>query len=353
MHALGIATTRSLAVVLTVEKVVRETMLPGAVLTRVAASHVRIGTFQYFAARGNNDAIKQLTDYVIERHYTELKEAENPPLALLNAVMTRQAKLVASWMHVGFVHGVMNTDNMAISGETIDYGPCAFMEQYDPATVFSSIDANSRYAYANQGNIAQWNLARFAETLLGMFDPEPEKAVSLAQEAIETFPLMFKAEWVSGMRDKIGLLDEEEKGDLELIQSLLDLLLKHSVDFTLAFRHLCDAAIGKAQAKNFIALFAADETVDRWLAGWHKRLKQQAQPFDDIAAAMRGVNPVYIPRNHLVEQAINAAVENQDFSGMNTLLTVLETPFQSNEAYRAFSQPATPEEAVLETFCGT
>lgn len=353
MHALGIATTRSLAMVTTGDKVARETMLPGAVLTRVAASHVRIGTFQYFAARGNDGAIKQLTEYVIDRHYPELKTADNPPLALLKAVMLRQAELVAKWMHVGFVHGVMNTDNMAISGETIDYGPCAFMEQYDPATVFSSIDSHGRYAYANQANIAQWNLARFGETLLGLFDLDKEKAIGLAQETIETFPSLFKAQWVSGMRRKIGLDDVEEEGDLELIQSLLDMLLKHSVDFTLAFRYLSDAANNEIETAKFVELFAQDEILDRWLERWRERLKRQTRLLNDIASAMRDVNPAFIARNHLVEQAIVAAVENQDFSKMDMLLKVLEKPYENNEAYAAFSQPAKPEEAVLQTFCGT
>ena len=247
MHALGIATTRSLAAVTTGEIVFRDRPLPGAILTRVAASHVRVGTFQYFAARGDADSVKCLADYVIERHYPEVKSAEQPYLELLRAVAARQAKLVASWMLVGFIHGVMNTDNMTVSGETIDFGPCAFMDAYDPARVFSSIDTMGRYAYQNQPSAAQWNLARFAETLLTLIDPDGGRAVERASEVIAAFPQQFEEHWLSGMRAKLGLVTREPD-DVNLAPAWLELLQRNECDYTLAFRRLCDAVDARADA---------------------------------------------------------------------------------------------------------
>ena len=271
MHALGIPTTRSLAVVTTGEQVFREGSLPGAVLTRVAASHVRVGTFQYFAARGDQDAVRELLNYVVARHYPEAREADVPALAVLKAVSQRQATLIADWMLVGFIHGVMNTDNMAISGETIDYGPCAFMDKYDPNTVFSSIDRSGRYAYANQAAIAQWNLARFAETLLFLIDPDSENAVSLATEVLEPFIAQFDARFLEGMRRKIGL-SSAMHGDAELIKRLLATMQQSEADFTLTFRRLALARREPRRADALRELFAATSELDGWLQDWQERL---------------------------------------------------------------------------------
>src|ERR687898_388987 len=269
MHALGIPTTRALAAVVTGEPVYRERALPGAVLTRVAASHVRVGTFQFFAARGEQAKVHRLADYVIDRHYPELKALANPYLGLLERVRDRQAALIASWMHVGFIHGVMNTDNMAISGETIDYGPCAFMDHYDPATVFSSIDTQGRYAYANQPRIAQWNLARFAETLLHLIDSDGKRAIARATEVINAFPGQYERHWLKGMRAKLGLVSEDE-ADLNLATGFLNAMENKKVDYTLAFRYLADAALG--QEEPIRALFADPSAYDRWSGYWRARL---------------------------------------------------------------------------------
>src|ERR1700736_2542281 len=272
MHALGIPTTRALAAVATGEAVYRERgALPGAILTRVAASHVRVGTFQYFAARGDTDAIKRLADYVIEHHYPDVASAANPYLELLRVVMQRQAKLIAGWMHVGFIHGVMNTDNMAISGETIDFGPCAFMDAYDPATVFSSIDHMGRYAYANQPAAGQWNLARFAETLLAFIDPQSERAVELATAVIADFSTEFDAYWLAGMRRKLGLFSEED-GDLALVRGLLEVMRRAAADFTLTFRRLCAAAESDAADAALHGLFPEPAEFREWAQAWRSRL---------------------------------------------------------------------------------
>ncbi len=265
MHALGIPTTRALAAVLTGEPVYRDRQLPGAVFTRVASSHVRVGTFEYFAARGDVDAVKRLADYVIDRHYPDAKDAERPYLALLQGVVERQARLVARWMNVGFIHGVMNTDNTAVSGETIDYGPCAFMDAYDPATVFSAIDQFGRYAFANQPGIAQWNLVRLAETLLPILEPDPERAGELAGAAIAAFSERFEAYWLAGMRDKLGLSDPED-GDLELVRALLAAMRENGADFTLTFRRLCDAAVDEISDAGVRDLFASPGAYDSWAA---------------------------------------------------------------------------------------
>src|SRR5215467_14292056 len=269
MHALGIPTTRTLAAVLTGEPVFRESTLPGAILTRVAASHIRVGTFQFFAARGEQAKVRRLADYVIDRHYPELKDDANPYLRLLERVRDKQAALVASWMHVGFIHGVMNTDNMAISGETIDYGPCAFMDHYDPATVFSSIDTHGRYAYSNQPRIGQWNIARFAETLLPLIDVDKNRAIARATEAVNAFPERYEYHWLKGMRAKLGLLTEDE-ADLNLAAGFLTAMNGNNVDYTLAFRYLADAVLGEDQPIR--ALFADPSTYDTWNGHWRARL---------------------------------------------------------------------------------
>jgi serine/tyrosine/threonine adenylyltransferase len=352
MHALGIATTRSLAVVTTGERVFRQESLPGAVLTRVAASHVRVGTFQYFAARGDQDGIRELLNYVIARHYPEAREAAVPALAVLQSVAQRQASLIADWMRVGFIHGVMNTDNMAISGETIDYGPCAFMDQYNPNTVFSSIDQNGRYAYANQPAIAQWNLARFAETLLTAIDPAPDKAVSLATEIIRSFGDQCDARILEHMTRKIGLSSVME-GDADIIMGLLRAMHDCAADFTLTFRRLAEEAESPGERTALRELFPATSAIDGWLQGWHERLAQDPQTIHQRAASMRAVNPAFIPRNHRVEAALNAASERGDYGPFRTLLAIVQRPYDDQPAAAEYSQPPQPGERVLQTFCGT
>ncbi|RJF80541.1 YdiU family protein [Oleomonas cavernae] len=349
MHALGIPTTRALAAVTTGEPVYREGALPGAVFTRVAASHIRVGTFQYFAVRDDLAGVKALADHVIARHYPQLQGAAQPYLALLDAVVERQAMLVAGWLHVGFIHGVMNTDNMTVSGETIDFGPCAFMDAYDPATVFSSIDRTGRYAYANQPGIAQWNLARLAETLLGLIDADTDQAIALATEVIRAFPDRFQAHWLAGMRRKLGLFTQEA-GDLALAQALLAAMHGNGADFTLTFRGLCRAALGDAAVRG---RFAAPEAFDQWASMWQARLARESQAAAERAAWMRGANPAFIARNHRVEQALDAATTRRDFSLFEDLMRVLARPYDDQDDAAPYAEPPQPDERVLATFCGT
>lgn len=342
MQALGIPTTRSLAVITTGEPVVRETVLPGAILARVAASHLRVGTFEYFAARGDVEAIRILADYAIQRHYPALNESPAPYLSLLAAVSETQAALIARWMQVGFIHGVMNTDNMTISGETIDYGPCAFMDAYDPATVFSSIDHHGRYAFGNQPRIAHWNVARFADTLLPLLADNLNKAIALAEDTINQFPTHFERYWQAGMRQKLGLVSEQP-GDAELIDALLTLMQEHTADYTNTFRRLCAVAEGEAAPAGY----------ETWVTRWQSRLGQEPHTRHAAASLMRAHNPAVIPRNHRVEAALNAAVHQGDFAPMETLLTVLSTPFDLKPEHAQYSAPPTPGERVSQTFCGT
>ena len=352
MHALGIPTTRALAAVSTGEPVYRDRQLPGAVLTRVASSHIRIGTFQYFAARGDLEAVERLSDYVIDRHFPDASDAERPRLALLQAVVERQALLIARWMHVGFIHGVMNTDNTALSGETIDFGPCAFIDTYDPATAFSAIDEFGRYAYGNQPTIAQWNLARFAETLLPLLDLNPERAVELSNEAISAFMPRFQEHWLAGMRDKLGISGKEE-GDFDLVRELLQAMHENAADFTLTFRRLCDAAADEKSDANVRGLFADPGAYDSWAARWRSRLVAERPEPNARAQAMREVNPAFIPRNHRVEQALDAAIEYGDISPFAGLLTVLSRPYEDQAAFADYANPPRTGERVFRTFCGT
>ena len=352
MHALGIPTNRSLAMVTTGESVFRETVLPGAILTRFSSSHVRVGTFEYFLARDDLEAIKLLADYVIDRLFPEAKDAANPYLALFECVRDAQASLVASWMHVGFIHGVMNTDNMAISGETIDYGPCAFLDSYDPATVFSSIDHAGRYAYGNQGKIAQWNLTRLAECLLSLLDEDQNKAITLAEQALKDFADIFDACWLDGMRRKLGMTTALND-DLAIIQQLLDLMKKHQADYTLTFRYLSDTVGVKSDISWLTATFEEDISWQEWLNRWHQRLDTEDQSVEQIVQNMHSVNPAFIPRNHRVEQAINSAVEDNDFSEMERLISVLAKPYDDQPDYVDYINPPKSEERVLQTFCGT
>jgi uncharacterized protein YdiU (UPF0061 family) len=352
MAALGVPTTRALAAVSTGEPVYRETMLPGAILTRVASSHIRVGTFQYFAARGDTEAVRQLADYVIARHYPDAAAAENPYRALLDAVIARQATLVAHWLLIGFIHGVMNTDNCSVSGETIDYGPCAFMDAYDPATVFSSIDQHGRYAYGNQPRIAVWNLARLAETLLPLLAADQEKAVEIAQETLAAFSARFEAAYFGGLRRKIGLANEQD-GDVTLVNDLLKVMAENAADFTLTFRGLAEAAFDSAADGAVRALFTDPAGFDLWAPRWRWRLGEEARDPASIRDAMRTTNPAYIPRNHLVEAALNAATERDDLVPFEQLLEVLSRPFDERAEFARYSLPAAPEERVLQTFCGT
>ncbi|MCM3688142.1 MULTISPECIES: protein adenylyltransferase SelO [Kocuria] len=344
MHALGIPTTRSLAVVATGRPVRRETVLPGAVLARVAASHLRVGSFQYAAATGDAGLVRRLADHAIRRHYPDAADAGNPYLALFEAVVAAQASLVARWMLVGFIHGVMNTDNMTISGETIDYGPCAFMDAFDPATVYSSIDAGGRYAYGNQPVVAQWNLARLAETLLPLFHEDQEQAVALAVAALDAFPGQYSTAWSAGMRAKLGLsaeLDDEVVSSLA--HELLTLLQANHVDHTSFFRGLGAAARGDARPARDLVLDLA--AFDAWAERW-----RAAGPDAD---AMDRVNPVYIPRNHLVEEALDAAVEG-DLEPLGRLLEAVTAPYDERPGLERYAA-APPEDfgATYRTFCGT
>lgn len=358
MHALGIPTTRALAVVATGEPVRRERLLPGAILTRVAASHLRVGTFQFFMAHGSPERVRQLADYAIARHFPELLDAENRYLAFLSAVAERQAALIAQWMHVGFIHGVMNTDNMGIPGETIDYGPCAFMEAYNPGAVFSSIDEGGRYAFGEQPGIARWNLARLAETLLPLMDADEGHAISLATEVIDAFPQRYQHHWLAGLRAKLGLRGQIPNGDsadTALGEGWLDLLHAQQVDFTLAWRRLADAATGLDAPLR--ALFPGQPGLDRWLQRWRERCAAEdavAASTLDRARAMRRVNPWIIPRNHRVEEALAAATDEGDLKPFEQLLNALRRPCDEDPALARYTEPA-PEAFMAEfrTFCGT
>jgi uncharacterized protein YdiU (UPF0061 family) len=348
IHALGIPTTRSLAVASTGEQVAREEMLPGAVLTRVAASHIRVGTFEYANAIGDRAVLEALTLHTIERHYPELSGTNHPALALFGAVLERQAKLIAQWVCVGFVHGVMNTDNMALSGETIDYGPCAFIDTYDPATVFSSIDRGGRYAYGNQPNIAHWNLARLAEALLPLIDEDKEKAVAAAEEVLANFTERFRAHYTAGMRAKLGLFSEEE-GDFAFAQEFLDRMKDAKADFTSSFAALATAAESGELGG---PLSFGGAPLRAWCKKWTARLERQQKSKVEVMAKMCRANPVVIARNHRVEEALAAAVGG-DFSVMHRLLEVLVKPFEetpSSELYRAAPSPGG---VPYRTFCGT
>jgi uncharacterized protein YdiU (UPF0061 family) len=342
MHALNIPTTRSLAVVVTGESIMRDELLPGAVLTRVAKSHIRVGTFQFASTLNDIQKLKALADYTIDRHYPECEEKDNPYLAFLNAVIERQALLVSQWMHIGFIHGVMNTDNMSISGETIDYGPCAFMDRYHPETVFSSIDRQARYAYANQAPIAQWNLARFAETLLPLIDQDTDKSIELASQSVNSFSDLFQAAWLKGMRQKIGLFDEEA-GDIDLINELLILMQKNKADYTLTFRHLSSDTILKD------AIFE-DASFKVWYSKWMHRIQKQKDGEKTSKLMMLKHNPAVIPRNHLVEKALSLAVIKQDYKLLNDLLAALQNPYEDS---KIFSEPPLEEDKSYKTFCGT
>lgn len=352
MAAFGIPTTRALAAVVTGETVERDTLLPGAVLTRVASSHIRVGTFQFFAARGDAEGVRLLADHVIVRHYPQAVEADRPYRVLLDRVIARQADLVARWLLVGFIHGVMNTDNTSISGETIDYGPCAFMDAYDPATVFSSIDRDGRYAFGHQPRIAQWNLARLAETLLPLLSEKEDRAIADAEEALGAFAPQFDSAFQAGMRKKLGLFTAHD-GDPTLAQDLLNAMAANHADFTLTFRSLSEAAGDPSGDGGVSRLFADPSAYDGWAARWRQRLGEEPQDGAMRRIAMRAVNPAFIPRNHRVEAVIEAAVRRDDFAPFDELLTLLSKPYEDQPAFAHYADPPQPHERVDQTFCGT
>ncbi|MFV0296397.1 MAG: protein adenylyltransferase SelO [Hyphomicrobiaceae bacterium] len=353
MAALGIATTRSLAVVATGDHVFREEALPGGVLTRVAASHLRVGTFQYFAARGDAEGVRLLADYAIDRHYPEARAASDVYKALLDGVIARQARLVAQWLGVGFIHGVMNTDNSSISGETIDYGPCAFMDDFHPGRVLSSIDTQGRYAYANQPQIAQWNMARLAETLLPLLvGANDEDKLEVAKASLSQFAGLFEAAYADVLGAKIGVA-QAGPGDLELVHDLLKLMMDGGADFTLVFRRLSDAVADEGGLARVGELFSDAKGFLAWVPRWRERLARDGGGDTGARERMRRANPAFIPRNHLVEQAIEAAVRNDDFEPFETLNAVLAAPFEDQPGRDRFMQPPQPDEIVGQTFCGT
>jgi uncharacterized protein YdiU (UPF0061 family) len=344
MHALGIPTTRSLSVVKTGEYIFRENPLPGAILTRIASSHIRVGTFQYLASRGDVAALRDLVKYSINRHYPNLNNEENLSIALLNVVMAKQIDLIVNWMRVGFIHGVMNTDNMTISGETIDYGPCAFMDQYDEKTCFSSIDFQGRYSYGNQPSIAQWNLARFAETLLPLIHEDQDKAVNLASEIINNFKEIYEKKWLKMMRSKLGLFDEE-KQDVTLIRGLLTWMQTNKVDFTNTFCHLMN--------KDFKNNIYQNNDFKNWHKEWEKRLEKSKRTEEEVINLMQTVNPVVIPRNYKMEEALQQVETKDDMYKITVFLKFLQKPYMLQEGINIYQLPPGPGHEEYKTFCGT
>lgn len=350
MQALGIPTTRALAAVTTGEDIFREGPKPGAVLTRVAASHLRVGTFQFFAARGETEKVRQLADYAISRHDPDLQVQEDRYLKLFARVMERQAALVAQWVLVGFVHGVMNTDNTTISGETIDYGPCAFIDSYNPAAVFSSIDHGGRYAFGRQPMIMQWNLARLAEAMLALFSPDDlDMAVERVSSELARFPELYGEHWLAGMRRKTGIQTASDD-DKAFFERLLDVMHEQNVDYTLFFRHLGTAAAGDASSLR--ALAETPEALDSWIGEWQSRLDTENTDRADLKAGLSGINPAYIPRNHMVEAALQAA-ETGDYAPVRKLIEVLELPFDERAGLDDYAHPAPQDLGPYRTFCGT
>ena len=353
MYALNIPATRALAVTLTGEKVVREQLQDGAVLARVASSHIRVGTFQYFAARGEQDKVKLLADYTINRHFPEIAGSQDQYRKLLCAVRDRQADLIAQWVLVGFVHGVMNTDNMAVSGETIDFGPCAFIDNYNANAVYSSIDRQGRYALGNQPYMAQWNTARFAETLLPLLDEDSTKAIEIATQEIEAFNGIYQTQWLKKVAAKLGFSSVEE-GDLVLVNNLFEILQGQNVDYTQFFRSLSQvsqAASGEIEETQ--KLFDDPGKFNPWHKNWFQRFSSDSKTLDEKITSMNANNPIYIPRNHLVEEAIQAAEQNNDFKPFEKLLTVLANPYKERSGLEKFANPAPKEFGPYKTFCGT
>jgi len=353
MAKLDVPTTRALAAVTTGEEVARQQLLPGGVITRVASSFVRIGTFEYFSAKDNLEAVTALADYVIEQNYPQTREAANPYLALLEAVINKQAALIAQWMQFGFIHGVMNTDNMSIAGETIDYGPCAFMDHYAHDQVYSSIDRQGRYAYNNQPSIGLWNVTRLAETLVPLLADDTDAAVEVAKEALKQYAGLYEGYWLNGMREKAGLVNHHD-GDKELIDDLFECMANNRADFTLTFYYLSKLEADSLDHDSHVrTLFNDPEQFDHWAQQWRARLRKQGSNDETRQARMQAVNPVYIPRNHQIEAAIRAAEDHDDFCTFHDLHEVLQKPYELQPQKVAYMLPPEPDEVVRETFCGT
>ncbi|MDG2242137.1 MAG: YdiU family protein [Rhodospirillaceae bacterium] len=351
MYVLGVPTTRAFAAVSTGERVIRETVLPGAILTRVAASHIRVGTFQFFVARNEMDSVRILADYVIARHYPEVADDDCPYMALLEAIVSAHAQLVAKWQLVGFIHGVMNTDNTTVSGETIDYGPCAFMDTYHPDTVYSSIDRYRRYSYANQPSIAQWNLVQLAKCLIHVVEGDADVALSRAQKAVDSFLAQFEGHYSDGLARKLGLADPRPD-DARLGKDLLDCMAENDADFTLTFHGLASASIENGDTSDVSALFANPDEFESWAGEWRARLKEETPDTQEIFQRLRAENPAVIPRNHLVEEVIRAAEGQGDYAPFEKLLAVVTSPFKTPEEGR-YMRPPRPDQIVRQTFCGT
>ena len=349
MHHLDIPTTRALAAVLTGEHVFRDEIEPGGILTRIAKSHIRVGTFEYFASRQQWENVKLLADYTIQRHFPEIRELDNHYLELLKAVSDRQSKLIAKWMSIGFIHGVMNTDNFTISGETIDYGPCAFMDEYDPATVYSSIDHGGRYAFGNQPSIASWNLASLAGCLISFIDKDSKKANELATKVLDDFSINTNQEILDVMCQKIGLEGDSDKHQ-SILKDLLKIMIPNQADYTLSFRFLSQTLLGKDSL--FLNQFKEEEKIKEWLSNWKVTVKELNLDSEELVKKMDSINPIYIPRNHNVDKAIKAAYE-ENLDPMNELLEVLKNPFKENKKYTHLTVPPKEEEKILQTFCGT
>ena len=349
MHHLDIPTTRALAAVLTGEHVFRDEIEPGGILTRIAKSHIRVGTFEYFASRQQWENVKLLADYTIQRHFPEIRELDNHYLELLKAVSDRQSKLIAKWMSIGFIHGVMNTDNFTISGETIDYGPCAFMDEYDPATVYSSIDHAGRYAFGNQPSIASWNLASLAGCLISFIDKDSKKANELATKVLDDFSINTNQEILDVMCQKIGLEGDSDKHQ-SILKDLLKIMIPNQADYTLSFRFLSQTLLGKDSL--FLNQFKEEEKIKEWLSNWKVTVKELNLDSEEMVKKMDSINPIYIPRNHNVDKAIKAAYE-ENLDPMNELLEVLKNPFEENKKYSHLTVPPKEEEKILQTFCGT
>jgi len=353
MAQLGVPTTRALAAVTTGEQVARHELLPGGVITRIAASFVRVGTFEYFSSRGDLEAVTRLADYVIQHNYPDCREAAQPYRAWFGAVIDRQAALIARWMQIGFIHGVMNTDNMSIAGETIDYGPCAFMDHYAHDQVYSSIDRHGRYAYNNQPNIGLWDLTRLAESILPLLGETTESAAEAAKDALEKYAGLYADYWLDGMRAKTGLVTHRDE-DEALINELFEVMAANRADFTLTFHYLSGLAVDSTDRDaNLRALFEDPASIDRWLANWRSRLKEENSIDNDRQALMQAVNPVYIPRNHRIEAAIRAAEDHDDLSVFHDLHAVLQTPYERQPDKDVYMWPPEPDEVVQQTFCGT
>ena len=352
MHTLGVPTSRMLAAVSTGDMVQRENDLPGGIVTRVAKSHIRFGTFQYFAARNDIEALTLLTNHVIERHYPEAKDSDNPTLAMFQRVLEQQVELVAQWLSFGFIHGVMNTDNILLSGETIDYGPCAFMDEYHPEAVFSSIDQGSRYAFANQPSIMHWNLSAFGQAILPLLDEDEDAATEMAKKVLEQFPEKFKQAYIDRMARKLGFVGNAS--DLALIQELMSIMATEACDFTLTFRKLNCSLTGDWTYESGVPEdYELPTSLLNWIPKWHDRLEQDQENRADQQALMNSVNPLYIPRNHHIEACINAAVDQQDFTLFHQLAELYSSPFVYNHETRNFALPPAPDQVVQNTFCGT